>query len=385
MSRISKLMRVLQVAAKAFSLVNFVLPLMKRLREVGFEVEALTGSDGFEERIKAEGFRVHAWHMDHTFNPLILWGARRELAEFLAQHEYDIVHTHCSFAGIIGNPVAYSRTKTLIYTQHGFFVHEGLGRVQRRVWLEIEKVGLRWAHKVICVSQAERDLALTLGVGEPEKFFYVPGAGVRTEQFRLNEAERARRRQAIRESLNIGPRETVMLTVSRLTWDKGYKEMVEAVGRLRGEGYAFKFLAAGSGKDKAGIRRLIEDRGLSDDFLLLGWRDDVVDLYCAADIFVFASHREGLPIAPIEAMASGLPVVASDIPGCCEEIEHGKSGLLYPVRDVGALTESLRQLLDDPALCRRLGREAAKRAELFDLQRVLDLQVGLYKQLAEQL
>ena len=378
-------MRVLQVAARIFSLAGFALPLMERLREAGFEVEALGRFDGFEDRIREAGFPTHQWHMGHTFNPLVLWRGRRELARFLEENRFDIVHTHCSFAGIVGNPVAYSRTKVLIYTQHGFYVHEGLGRLQRRIWLEIEKVGLRWAHKVICVSQAERELALSVGVGGPEKFFHVPGAGVKTEKFRLEEEERARRRRAIRESLGIGEDELVLLTVSRLTWDKGYREMIEAARRLRDEGFEFKFLAAGSGKDEAGIRRLVQERGLEEDFLLLGWRDDVVDLYCGADIFVFASHREGLPIAPIEAMASGLAVIAADIPGCREEIEDRRSGLLFPVGNTEALVEGLRELIEDGGLREALGKEAQERARLFDLERVLDLQVELYRQIAEEL
>ena len=116
-------MRVLQVAAKALSLATFALPLMRRLREAGFEVEALSGFDGFEARIQAENFKIYPWRMNHTLNPLILWRARRELAAFLERNDYDFVHTHCSFAGIVANPVAYQRAGVL-YTQHGFFTHE---------------------------------------------------------------------------------------------------------------------------------------------------------------------------------------------------------------------------------------------------------------------
>jgi glycosyltransferase involved in cell wall biosynthesis len=376
-------LRVLQVAAKSFTLANFALPLMLRLREAGFEVDALGGPDGFEDRLQAAGFRLHPWRMGHTFDPLTLWRARRQLADFLEHHPYDIVHTHCSFAGIVGNPVAYHRTGALIYTQHGFFVHEGLNPVSRRAWLAVEKIGLRWAHWVICVSQAERDLAGRLGVRGERSFLTVPGAGVRTEEFRLGEEDRQVKRQALRGSLGLRADETVLLTVSRLTWDKGYRDMIEAARALKAGGIQFRFLAAGPGKDEARIRGAVRQAGLETDFCFLGWRDDVVDLYCAADIFVFASHREGLPIAPIEAMASGLPVVASDIPGCREEIEHGRSGLLFRVGDAGDLAAAVRALLADRSLAERLGKRARERAQLFDLSRVLDLQLELYRRLAE--
>ena len=163
-------MRVLQVAARAFTLVHFALPLMERLREAGFEVEACGDPDGFESRLTDQGFRFHPWLMGHTCNPLVIRRARRELARLLDTEAYDTVHTHCSFGGIVGNPAARTRTRTLLYTQHGFYVHDGLDAVRRWMWLELEKIGLRHADRVLCISRAERDLALTIGVGGESKF-----------------------------------------------------------------------------------------------------------------------------------------------------------------------------------------------------------------------
>lgn len=378
-------MRVLQVAARALSLCTFVLPLMNRLRQAGFQVEALCGFDGNEGRIADEGIPVHRWEMGHTFNPLRLAHARRQLATFLTEHRYDIVHTHCSFGGIVANPIAHGRCGRLVYTQHGFFVHSGMNRLAAWAWLQVEKVGLRWADLVICISNAEREMALSLGVGPPAKFVAIPGAGVRLEKFVRDPEEQRRARARIRAQLGIDENQTVILTVSRLTWDKGYREMLSAARKLKSAGYVFKFVAAGSGRHERHIRRAIGRAGLDADFLLLGWRDDVPDLYCAADIFVFASHREGLPIAPIEAMATGLPVVASDIPGCIEEIEHGQSGLLYPVGDAAALASALETLMNDAELAAKLGRAARRRAHRFDLDSVLDAQMRIYQRLAEEL
>jgi glycosyltransferase involved in cell wall biosynthesis len=371
-------MRVLQAAAKMASLASFALPLMQRLRDDGFEIEALGQFDGFEARLSDDAFITHHWPLGHTTNPWRLWQARRFLRRFLQDRSYDIVHTHCSFGGVVANPVAYPLVRTLIYTQHGFYTHDGLHPAVRRAWLAVERIGLRSAHRVICVGRAERDLALTLNAGDPAKFVQVPGAGVRTQRFRLGAADRTARRQALRESLGIPGDETVLLTLSRLTWDKGYREMIASAQQLCADGRSFRFLAAGSGKDERGIRRAIERAGLGDRFHLLGWRDDVPDLYSAADVFVFASHREGLPIAPVEAMASGLPVVASDIPGCREEIRHEQSGLLFRTGEAGALADALRRILDDRARAQAMGQAAADRARAFDIERVLDLQSALY-------
>lgn len=375
-------MRVLQIAASTISLAKFALPLMQALRGADWEVEALGGFDGHEVTLKQAGFQAHPWQMGHSFNPLVISKARSELKAFLLDRQFDVIHTHCSFGGIVANPVAYSQTKHLLYTQHGFYVHEGLSSLRRRVWLEIEKIGLRRAHRVICVSQAERALALSLGVGDESKFFCIPGAGVKTSDFQLTAQERAGMRERLRSEWGIGEETPVLLTVSRLTWDKGYREMIEAVRRLKKQKISFKLIAAGSGKNEGAIRAAIEQAGVEDQFILLGWRDDIVDLYAAADVFVFASHREGLPISPIEAMASGLPVVASSLPGCREELQDGEYGLIYPVGDAAALTDSLQRLLREGELRQRLAQKGPTRAREFDLQRVVDLQVEFYQQLA---
>ncbi len=378
-------MRILQLAATMLSLERFALPLMKRLRDEGFDVEAMAHCDGTEGRLRDAGFAVHDWQAGHSFNPLQILRARRQLAMFLRSANFDVVHSHCSFGGIIANPVAHSRVSYVIYTQHGFFVHDGLSPLRRATWLAIEKIGLRPADHVICVSRAEQELARELGVGPPEKFVHVPGAGIDIGQFTLDESQSQEARQRVRQELGLAKDELVLLTVSRLTWDKGYREMIEAVRRLRGDGQEFTFLAAGSGKDEEAIREAIEAEGVSDRFLLLGWRDDVADLYRAADVFVFASYREGLPISPIEAMASGLPVVASDILGCREEIEDGESGLLFATGDAEGLTNRLAQVMADAALRSELVERGRERAQMFDIAHVLDRQLGLYHKIAEQI
>lgn len=377
-------MRVLQLAARMMSLERFALPLMQRLRDDGFDIEAMGGFDGSEDHVREAGFVVYDWNAGHSLNPLRIMGARQRLRGFLRAQTFDIVHSHCSFGGIIGNAVATKSGPHVIYTQHGFYVHDGLGPLTRRAWLRLEKTGLQPADHVLCVSRAEQELAQTLGVGPPAKFIHIPGAGIDISQFDLAEDSRLAQRQAIRDSLDIGQDDTVLLTVSRLTHDKGYREMIKASRMLLDGGHRFVFLAAGSGKDESAIRRAIEQAGVERAFRLLGWRDDVPNLYSAADIFVFASHREGLPISPIEAMASGLPVVLSDIPGCREEVEDGKSGLIFRTRDAKALAGCLTELLAEPERRRQLGAAARRRAEAFDIGKVLERQVNLYREIAGQ-
>ena len=146
--------------------------------------------------------------------------------------------------------------------------------------------------------------------------------------------------------------------------------------RARDAFAALVLLAAGSGKDEAAIRLAAAEAGVEDTFRLLGWRDDVADLYCAADIFVFASHREGLPIAPIEAMASGLPVV-SYATGSIPELVGDDGGAVVPYGanywkleppDTEALADAALKVLDKSEDYRKSARIRAE--ENFSLEKM---------------
>jgi glycosyltransferase involved in cell wall biosynthesis len=125
------------------------------------------------------------------------------------------------------------------------------------------------------------------------------------------------------------------------------------------------------------------ERARANGVILLGHRDDVDALYAAMDVFVLASHREGFPRAAMEAAAMGLPVIATDIRGCRQVVDHGVTGLLVPVRDRTALTGALRSVIDDPegrATMGKAGRALA--AERFDERRVVDIVMQTYRDVA---
>jgi glycosyltransferase involved in cell wall biosynthesis len=153
----------------------------------------------------------------------------------------------------------------------------------------------------------------------------------------------------------------VALWVGRLDPVKGLKELIEALGEIN-QTHALHLAIAGTGEYEPELRRQIEQRGLFDRVHLLGRRDDVASLLKAADLFVFPSYTEGLPNAVLEAMAAGLPVVTTDVPGCRDLIVHERNGLLVPARDSDALAQSMMRLMVDRPLAKRLASQA--RADL---------------------
>ncbi len=375
-------LRVLQVTAWSASLYRFALPLMEALREQGFSVEALSPHDGFHQHVIDAGFQVHNWHMAHTVNPLVVWRARRQLCAFLARHKFDVIHSHCLFAGVAANDIL-CRHATLIYTPHGIFTHPRLPRPARLVTWYLEARARRAADWLICVSQHERERCLQPGLLPPERICVIP-APVDLQRFAVSDAERAALRERMRAKLAIGPEEQVVVSVARLTWDKGYGVIIDAAQRLAAQGRKVRFVAVGDGRHAEPIKAAVQAAGLSESFIFAGWQDDVLPWYCLADVAVLASFREGLPLAPLEAMAAGIPVVVSDLPGCLEEVEHERTGLVFPVGDAAALAAAIGRLLDDPDLRTRLSSAARQAAMKYDISATLPRQIELYRRIARE-
>jgi glycosyltransferase involved in cell wall biosynthesis len=152
--------------------------------------------------------------------------------------------------------------------------------------------------------------------------------------------------------------ETVVMLASRLLWDKGVGEFVEAANRLRAQGYDSRFVLVGNGDDAnpASVdASTLEAWRRGGTVELWGRRDDMPDVLSQANIVCLPSYREGVPKVLIEAASCGRPIVTTDAPGCREIVRHGENGLLVPVRDAGALAAAIKTLIDDPDLRSRMG------------------------------
>ncbi|WP_444950760.1 glycosyltransferase [Micromonospora ureilytica] len=160
-------------------------------------------------------------------------------------------------------------------------------------------------------------------------------------------------RARVRAELRLGPDDVAMIVVSRLTWEKGYRVLADALRRLPPPATRRVLLVVGDGPDRDGIAAALAGIG-GVEVRLLGNRLDVPDLLAAADLFVFPTLHENLSNALLEAMAHGLPVVASAVGGNVEVLRSG-GGRLVPARDPEALAGALSLLLDDPAERRQVG------------------------------
>jgi glycosyltransferase involved in cell wall biosynthesis len=177
----------------------------------------------------------------------------------------------------------------------------------------------------------------------------------------------------------------VALFVGRLSYQKGLDVLLESWRRFLDRRPGATLLVLGEGPDEARLRRQAEALGLSGSVDFRGLRKDVGPHYAAADLFVLPSRYEGLPNVMLEAMAAGLPVIASRVSGTEDAIEHGRNGLLVPPGERGPLLDALLELTGDPEMGERLGKEARKTVEgRYHINRVAEETLAFYGRLMDR-
>ncbi len=191
-----------------------------------------------------------------------------------------------------------------------------------------------------------------------------------TSDFPVRDAEIRARKRA---ELGLTPDERVCITVARLTQAKDHATLLNAVAQLEAAGHRLTYVLVGGGPLRPALEQQRQDLGLRSNIHFLDDRDDVVELLQAADLFVLSSVREGMPNAVMEAMATGLAVVGTDVPGVRELVQPGRTGWAVPTRDPAALAGAIIAAIADPVARAAYGRAARARVEAeYEHERIMD-------------
>lgn len=198
--------------------------------------------------------------------------------------------------------------------------------------------------------------------------------GVDINRYRITEDK-----SGIRESLGYGEDDLLVITVAILKEQKGHRYLISAAAELIPEYPKLKFLLAGDGILKDDLIRLVDSNGIGENFHFLGIREDIPELLAACDYFILPSLWEGLPMALIEAMASGLPIVATEVSGSKQVMNDGKTGLLVPPGDSHALAQALTKLISQPNFACEMANSARERIqESYSVEKQTDEHIDLY-------
>jgi glycosyltransferase involved in cell wall biosynthesis len=359
-------LRVLDIVNTDHAALNFLVDRVTWInRHTEFQNHVICSTGPHLERLGLPAGTVTAMDIPRVLAPASVTRLLLRVVAHLRAHPYTIVHTHNSITGAVGRIAALlTRVPLTIHTTHGFHFHQHMGRLRRAPFVAAERWLARCCDLLLCQNKEEIDDIRRLGL-RPRHGVHHVGNGINLERFRP--------RAALPE--NARP---IVLCVGRLEAVKNQTMLFRALERLRR--YRPIVQLVGDGPLQAAYEAEVRRRGLAESVEFLGYRYDVPELTAAADVVVLTSVKEGIPRALMQAMAVGVPVVATDVKGSREVVVDGRTGFLVPLDDVETLTDRLGALFDSAELRRDLGAEGVEHArQHFDERRVVERLVGLYR------
>ena len=305
-----------------------------------------------------------------------------KLYRFLRRERPDIVHTHTAKAGMVGRLAAIlARVPIRVHTFHGHVLRGYFSPARTALFRWIEKILARLSTRVIMVSAHGREELLGMGIGRPERFLHIP---LGLELRRL--ADLSSQRGQLRSRLGLPEDAFLVGNIARLVPIKGLSDFVAAARKVvAGTDRPVHFAIVGVGELEAALRREVADAGLGERVHFAGFWPDVAPVYADLDLTVLSSYNEGLPVAIIESMAAGLPVVGTRVGGIPELVADGTTGALVPPGDVDALAEAILAMADAPEHARRMGQAGRERVipQLCSERLIADIE-ALYTELARE-
>ncbi|MCB0977334.1 MAG: glycosyltransferase family 4 protein [Acidimicrobiales bacterium] len=374
--------KVLHVTTSDSSLDLLLRPQLEAIQAAGYEVVTASAPGRYVAAVEASGIRhIPLHHATRSMDVKRDAAVVREFFGILRSERPDIVHTHNPKPGWFGRVTSrLAGVPVVVNTVHGLYATASDPRYKRYIVYSLERAAAAFSDLELVQSSEDVDVLRKLHV--PDDRLVTLGNGVDLNRFDVPDPAV---RQAARAALGIADDEIAVGVVGRLVWEKGLREVFEASRRLPTRVPGLRFLVAGPlDPEKADgllgpdLDQITRQSGVE----FLGERTDIESVYDALDVYLLASHREGFPRSAMEAAASGVPVVASNIRGCRQVVEHGVTGLLFGVGRVGELCDAVAKLSLDQSRRERMSKEARRKAEAdFDQDRVIGTVLDAYDRL----
>lgn len=335
--------RVLITATVQSHIALFHTNMAAMLQENGYEVHAAANNDlkdknGLSLKYIYQLFEVRFSRFPFSFQNVV---AYKHIKRIISENKYDVIHCNSPTAGVLTRLAARKLRKKgtkVIYTAHGFHFFKGAPLINWLLYYPIERRMARYTDVLITINKEDYERAKKFKAKQVE---YVPGVGIDVEKYANHKIDK----EAVRKSLGIPDSSTVLLSVGELNKNKNHQAIIRALAMLNDKNV--HYMIAGNGNIEKELRTLAANLNIAGQVHLLGFRTDIADLYKAAHIFCFPSLREGLPVALMEAMAAGLPVICSRIRGNVDLFDDGKGCCLCGANNEVEFTNAIKALLSN--------------------------------------
>lgn len=376
--------RALMYASVASMIQQFNMENIRLLQEAGYEVDVACnleyGSTITAETIAAmkhelEEMGVRVFHIPV---PRKITAVREIVTSFrmtkdmIVQRGYSLIHCHSPIGGVLcrlANRFSgrYGKAK-MIYTAHGFHFFKGAPVMNWLIFYPLEWFCSRYTDVLVTINR--EDYALAQKKLKAKQTTYVPGIGVNVEKFHLAAADT----QTVHEEFGLDDTQTVLLSVGELSARKNHEVVLKALAQL--ELASYRYFICGLGPLEEQLKALVRELKLEDCVQFLGYRSDIPRIMNAADIYVFPSLQEGLPVALMESMAAGKAAACSRIRGNTDLIDE-EGGVLFDPRSVDDCADAIEWLLASDF--EKMGNYNAKKILGFSRETVNRHMAAIYK------
>ena len=372
----------LMLASVASMIDQFNMPNIELLIQMGYNVHVACNFESGSacsvqkiEKLKKHltDMGVKYYQIDFTRNVFCIkqeYKAYRQVKWLVERNKYSFIHCHSPIAGVIGRLVGHGTNVKVIYTAHGFHFFQGAPKKNWLLYYPVEKELSRWTDILITINKEDYNRAKRKF--HARKVIYIPGAGVDTEKFAVCKVDRERKRH----ELGIPKDSFVLLSVGELQERKNQRIVIEALHMLNNPD--IYYLIVGQGELEEEYRSLLFRYSLESNIKLLGFRTDVDELCKIADCFVHPSIREGLGIAPLEAMASGLPLISSNRNGIKDYTKDGVSGCCINPNSKEELCRAIEKIAGNKKFRDTCGKNNIVTAKKYDIAKSREVMAQIY-------
>lgn len=300
--------------------------------------------------------------------------AYKLLKKLLDEEHYDLIHCHTPMGSVIARLAAKSTRNQgtkVIYTAHGFHFYKGSPALNWLVYYPIERILSRRTDLLLTMNREDYAIAQKFHV---RKVMNVNGVGM--DMSRFVEASHEDK-CAVREELGLKENQVFAISVAQLIARKNHTVLIQAVAKRNDPDFHLFILGDGSQEEE--LRELAVSLKVDKQIHFLGFRKDVYRLCSAADIFLFASLQEGLPVAIMEAMACGLPIIASDIRGNVDLIDPEKGGWLVDPRDTDGFVSAINEAMSRRESWPKMKEYNLAKVQRYSIDAVVEQMAEIYK------
>lgn len=353
-------------------------PYIKWFHEQGWQVDVAANNDYENKEECVIPYCDNFYCMPFERSPIKKgnFDAYIQLKQLLDREEYDIIHCHTPMGGVIARIAAMTsknKNTKVIYTAHGFHFYKGSSKLNWLVYYPIEKILSYKTDMLITMNQEDYSVAKTFGAKSVE---LVNGVGMDMSRFSVVTLQE---KQEVRKSLGLQEDDVFAIAVAQLIKRKNHIVLIEAVAKLNMPN--FHLFICGDGKQEEELKARVEELGVENQVHFLGFLKDVSEYCKAADFFLFASLQEGLPVAVMEAMACGLPIIASKIRGNVDLIDHKKGGYLVSPTNVNGFVKAIKTALEHPDWMTKMSEYNLKKIKQFGIDAVVEEMAEVYRKM----